>query len=420
MRPFQPLFDRFAGRPPGGEKPPGEQGLDLLGPEFLTDPYPFYAYLRRHQPVHRTRQGSWLLTGHAMQVEAFSNPALGNAPSNRAVIHYRNAHKYTSASVARNILPFLDPPLQIKPRRIVGSVFRATLRDAPPDLEAAAAIRLHGLAGKAQVDLIGDYAQPLSVWAISYLMGLPEADAGQLSEWAAQFFFLFAPMPSQAAREATDAGLDDFRAYLHDCLAKRRASPGADIISRLLMAEDDDGGLSDQQIVDNCMLLFADGVENIGRGFANTMLALHRHPAQWEKLTAGPQLANAAILEGLRYDPPAQMIGRIAREDVELGGQTIKKESALLLAVASANRDPSAFPDPDVYDLSRADEGLLTFGRGRHSCIGAPLVRLEMEGAMKTLVRATRRIEIDDRSLSWEARLGHRWLKALPARLTFR
>lgn len=416
MRLLRPLFDRFTARP-NAPRAPGPGGLDLLSADFLADPYPFYAYLRLNEPVHRTRQGSWLLTGHAMQVEAFSNAALGNAPSKHAVIHERNAAKYTSASVAQNILPFLDRPRQIKPRRIVGSVFRAALRAMPLDLDAVASARLRQLRSQARVDLIADYAEPLSVSTVSHLMGLPECDAGELSRWAAGFFFLFAPMPSHTAREETDAALDQFRAYFHDLLRHRRASPGQDIVSRFLVTEDDDGPLTDDEIVDNCMLLFADGVENVDRGLANTLLALHRHPDAWTQLRANPDLSETAIAEGLRYDPPAQVIARIARDDLELGGKAIRKDSAVLLGVASANRDPAAFRDPDNYQLSREGDNL-TFGRGRHSCIGAPLVRQEMAAAMRALIASTKRVDLDTASLAWEPRLGHRWLKSLPARLS--
>lgn len=419
MPPFRSLFERFAAKAPA-EKAPGPEGLDLLSAEFLSDPYPFYRFLRHNDPVHRTRQGSWLLTTHAQQVEAFSNPLLGNAPSGRAVINARNAGRYTSASVARNILPFLDRPQQIRPRRIVGSVFRAALRDMPGDLEGEASDLLRSIARQGPFDLIADYAEPFSVSTISRLMGLPAEDAPRLSHWASLFFFLFAPMPSDEARQLTDTGLEEFRAYLRDALTLRRGSPGADILTRLMIAEDDEGRLDDEQIIDNCMLLFADGVENVDRGFANTMLALHRNDAAWRKLREEPGLAEQAIVEGLRYDPPAQMIGRVAREDVEIGGKLVRKDASVLLAVASANRDPEAYAEPDQFRMDRSDEKLLTFGRGRHSCLGAPLVRQQMRAALQAILVHADDLSIDTSALRWEARLGHRWLSAVPARIRLR
>lgn len=420
MRPFKALLDRLGGGPSAPQRPPGDQGLDLLGTAFLSDPYPFYAYLRQHDPVHHTRQGSWLLTRQADIDAAFSSPVLGNAPASHAVVGARNRERFASASVAQHILPFLDKPEHTNPRRVVASAFRAALSERPPDLEAIATDLLSGLRHRAAFDAIDDYATPLSLEVISDLMGLPASDGRQLCDWAAQFFLLFAPIPTAAARDAMDAALVAFREYLNEAIGRRRVQPGDDLISRLLVVDGVDGPLSDGQIVDNCMLLLADGVENVDRGFANTLLALHRNPGEMDKLRNAPSLAGAAIAEGLRYDPPGQLVARIAREDCVLGGREIKADGVVLLAVASANRDHRAVADADSYDLSRADAPSATFGRGRHSCLGAPLVRAEMEVALRTLLARSRRFAVDDRELQWEARFGHRWLKQLPISVNWR
>jgi cytochrome P450 len=419
MRPLRTLLDRL-GRPPAPapqSRAPEAPGLDLLDAAFLADPYPFYAHLRQHDPVHRARQGSWVLTRHADIKAAFADPRLGNAPAAHAVVNARNRERYACADVAAHVLPFLDKPAHTEPRRLVATAFRAALRERPPDIEAIAAALLRSLADRPVIDIIADYATPLSVRVISAMLGLPAADASDLARWAQYFFFLFAPMPTTAIRESADAGLTEFRAYLAEIVQRRRVRPGDDLISRLFSADDAEGPLSEPALIDNCMLLLADGIENVDRGFANTLLALHRHPDQFAELRAAPQVAGAAIAEGLRFDPPGQLVARIAREDLELGGHAIRKDGVVLLAVAAANRDPAIFQHPDRYDLARPESEPLTFGRGRHSCIGAPLVRAEMQGALEILLRLTHDITVDDRNLAWEARLGHRWLKALPVSL---
>jgi cytochrome P450 len=418
MRPLKTLLDRLGHRPAPAPQArgPDAPGLDLLGADFLADPYPFYAHLRQHDPIHRARQGSWVLTRHADISAAFADPRLGNAPSAHAVVSARNRARYACADVAANVLPFLDKPAHTQPRRLVVTAFRAALRERPPDIEAIAAALLRSLADRPVIDSIADYATPLSVRTISTVLGLPAADAADLARWAQHFFFLFAPMPTAAIRACTDAGLTEFRAYLAEIVQRRRVQPGDDLISLLLSADDAEGRLSEPALVDNCMLLVADGIENVDRGFANTLLALHRHPDQFAQLRTAPHLAGAAIAEGLRFDPPGQLVARIAREDFELGGHAIRKDGVVLLAVGAANRDPAAFDHPDRYDLARPEGEPLSFGRGRHSCIGAPLVRAEMQGALEMLLRLTHDITVDDHNLAWEARLGHRWLKALPVR----
>jgi cytochrome P450 len=408
------LLSRFTDRGGGlALHAPGEQGLNLLDPSFLSNPYPYYAYLRCQDPVHRTKHGSWILTRHRDVAEALSHPDLGNAPSSLAVIHARNRERYVCASVAQNILPFLDKPEQIRPRRIVSSVFRACLKDNIPNVAAIASEILEALPDRQAVDIIREYGKPLSVRVISDLMGLPQEDAPLLSNWAEHFFFLFAPMPTKVVREDIDTALADFRHYLGKVLNRRRADPGNDIVSRLLRTEDTDGSLADAQIIDNCILLFADGVENVDAALANILLALHQHPGEFRRLEANPVLARQAVAEGLRFDTPAQTIARVARKDLKLLGRSIPKDSVVLLALGSANRDTEAFSDPDRFNLSRDSECPLNFGRGRHSCIGAPLVHIELEGALRTLVQRAKRITVHDSDLEWEARLGHRWLKEL-------
>lgn len=393
-----------------------ELPLDLLAPAFIRDPYPTYAQLRRNDPVHRTRSGGWLVTRHADVVSALSHPALGNAPSRTAVIAARNRERHVAADVAHNILPFLDKPDHVAPRRLIAGVFRAHLKAHPVDAAEPARAMLRGLRGR-RFDALADFGTPLSVAVMGRLMGLPEQDHTRLMGWSDRFFYLFAPMPSDAVLAETNEALAEFRAYLHDLVEARRRMPGDDLISALILARDEGFGLSAGQIVDNSMLLFADGIENVDAVIANTLLAVHAHPEQRRRLDADHGLVAAAVGEALRYDSPGQIIARVARDDLELGGRQIKRDAAVFLALASANRDAAVFENPDRFDVDRDASALLSFGKGRHSCIGAPLVRLQVEGALKALLEAGARVDADAASLAWKPRLGHRWLTALPVRL---
>lgn len=363
------------------------------------------------------KNGAWLLTGHREILDALANPALGNAPSRHAVLSARNRERYVSADVAHNILPFMDKPAHIAPRRIIAGAFRAHLKARPPRADDIARRFVSQLAEAGRFDALTDFGKPFSVEVIADMMGLPAEDRPQLCRWSNFFFYLFAPMPSEAARVEVDAALDEFRTYFQALIAARRANPGSDFISRLIVAEDEGERLTEAQLVDTCMLIFADGIENVDAGIANTLLALHRHPAEFERVRADAGLVSAAVQEGLRFDSPAQMIARVAMADIELGGRQIKRDAGVFLALASANRDPAVFADPDRFDLGRDFTPLLSFGKGRHSCIGAPLVRLQIEAALKALFATGRRIEIADRNLEWMPRVGHRWLKRLPVTL---
>ena len=391
--------------------------LDLLDSTFLADPYPAYALLRQGDPAHRLKWGGYLLTRHADILAALAHPALGNAPSRRSALAPRNRDRSVAADVAANILPFLDRPRHTASRKIVSGAFRGWMKDYPLDVPTVARALLAPLLDKRELEVMADFGRPLSLSVMCGLMGLPPEDGARLLAWSDFFFYLFAPMQSEAVRKETDAALAAFRDYLLPMVRARRAQPAADLVSRLVAGQEDGHSLSDEEIVDTLMLLFADGVENIDAAIANTLLALHRHPAQMRLLQSEPARAGQAAAEGLRFDSPGQIIARVAREDVSIGGRTIPADGAVFLALGAANRDPAVFEAPDVFDMDREATEALSFGKGRHSCLGAALVRIELEAALVELFSATSRIEVDYSALTWEPRLGHRWLERLPVRL---
>ncbi|CCF18293.1 putative Cytochrome P450 [Pseudorhizobium banfieldiae] len=396
---------------------PLEAPLDLLDPSFVCDPYTIYRRLRTHDPVHRSRNGGWILTRHRDIVSALGDPSLGNAPSRYSVVAPRNRGRYVCANVAQNILPFLDKPEHVRPRRILSRVLSTHMKDNPLDIAQIARQLLDPQLARRQMDAIADFGTPLSAEVMCRMLGIPAPDRDRMLEYSHYFFFLFAPIPSDQIRQKADEALTAFRGYFADLVQERRRKPQADLISLLLSAEDEGERLSDCQLVDNCMLLFSDGVENVDAGIANILLALGRHPAEMKRLRDAPELIANAVAEGLRYDSPAQLIARVARDDVEIGGQTIKRDSTVFLALGSANRDPAVFADPDRFNISRNTSPLLSFGKGGHSCIGASLVRSQSVEAVRSLLQTTTVVEVDQDGLEWLPRVGHRWLKTLPIRL---
>lgn len=397
-------------------------GLDLLSPAFVRDPYPFYRWLRANDPAHLLPNGAVLLTRHRDVVAAFASRQLTSAPSRFSVIGPRHRGRRTSADVAANILPFLDGAEHVGQRRILASAIRSHLRDRLPDLDAIADALLQPLLASGGGDLIADFGTPLSLRVMAELFDLPASDLPAIAGWCSSFFYLFAPMPSAQVLAETDRALQEFRDYFRAIVRARQDNPGNDLVSRLLQAEDGGVSLTEDQIVDSCMLIFADGIENVDALIANAVLALDAHPEWARRVRADPPLAAAIVEEALRYDSPAQIIGRIAAEEIVIEGTRIRRDMPVLMAIGSANRDGEAFDDPDRFDPGRFEIAPhaaphLAFGRGRHGCLGGHLVRLQATAALRCLFGRTSRIDVDRRQLDWTARLGHRWLKALPATL---
>ncbi len=402
------LFRRA--KPPAANKP---QPFDPLDPDFVRDPYPFYKQLREADPIHRAKSGAWVLTRYDDVAAALANPMLGNAPASFAVVNARNRDRYVAADVANNTLPFLDDPAHGERRRIVGRAFAAHLKSAPVDMAGLARETLSSARTPAGFDVIGDFATLFSVRTLCRFMGVPDEDGARLKAWSASFFYLFGTIPSEQARRDIDRDLTAFRAYFQELIEERRSAPRDDLVSALIAAEAGAGGFGGTFLADTCVLIFSDGVENVDSGVGSAVAALSDHPRQMEMLRADPALMPRAVDELLRYDSPAQHIARIARQDLDIGGLAIRGDSVVLLALASANRDPAQFDDPDQVDITREKNPHLSFGRGRHSCIGAPMVRMQMEAALAALLAAAPGWRRLTQTLEWQSRPGHRWLKEL-------
>lgn len=397
----------------GAARAPAVLRFEPEHPAFVADPYPTFAHLREHEPLHRGPGGAWVLTRHADVVAAFADERLGNAPARHAVVHARNRERYVCADVANNILPFLDRPEHTAPRRLIARAFGQQLKQSPPDVAGIAAALLDDIAARGgPFDVVADYGSPLAARVVADLLGVPRSDAMLLAEWSATFFRLFAPLPSEEIRERLDADLQRFRDRLLALLADRRAAPRADVLSALAR---DPGGLSDLQLVDNVMLLFADGIENVDRAIGASAHLLLEHPEQLRAWRRRPELLQGVVAECLRYESPAQLVPRIAREPVEWHGGTVPAGGVVLLALAAANRDPAVFRAPDRFDVSRSPNPHVSFGRGRHGCIGGPLVELELAEALRALFErfaSLRRVA----PVRWLPRTAHRWVDAVVVR----
>ena len=182
-------------------------------------------------------------------------------------------------------------------------------------------------------------------------------------------------------------------------------------------AAEDAAELTDAQLVDNLMLLFADGVENVDRAIGAAAYTLLTHREALDRVRARPDLLPGAVDECLRFESPGQYIGRITREEVTYAGVTIPKNAMLLLVLGSANRDPDRFPDADRFDIDRTPNPHLAFGRGRHSCIGGPLVEMETRIALDVLLRRFPGMELVPKRAAWIPRPGHRWIERVDVRV---
>ena len=198
---------------------------------------------------------------------------------------------------------------------------------------------------------------------------------------------MYEPGPSDEQQARSNQAAGDFRRYLLDVVAHRRAHPGEDLMAALIDATVDGERLTDDQVVSTAMVLLMAGHEATVNATSNGVAALAANPDQWQLLRSGAVSVRAAIEEILRFDPPLQWFERWVLEDgVEIAGTPLERGSRVALVLGAANRDPRRFPDPDVFDITRADTSHIAFGGGIHFCIGAPLARMELEATLNELV----------------------------------
>ncbi len=364
--------------------------------QIHEDPYPVYERLRTQAPLYRNdEQDFWALSRHADVTAAFRDP--GRFSSANGVSLDPSAW----GPYAHRTMSFLalDPPRHTRMRALVSKGFTLRrVRDLEDGIRALTLRHLTAAVRRGSFDFVGDFAGLLPMDVISELVGVPEADRAELRRLADTVVHredgLF-DVP-QAGMEAALALVG----YYADMLAGRRARPAADwpedLTSALMAAEIDGDRLTDDEIIGFLFLMVVAGNETTTKLLANAVYWGWRNPEQLAKPMSDPARIGSWIEETLRYDASSQIIARTVTEDFTSHGQTVPAGQRLLLLIGSANRDPAAFADPDRYDLDRDTSALISFGAGRHYCLGANLARLEAQVALAEFTRLVARYEISE------------------------
>ncbi|WP_067657885.1 cytochrome P450 [Nocardia harenae] len=366
--------------------------------EFRTDPYPGYAALRAHAPVHRT-MGMWVLTGHAEVRAVLRDRTFGVDVIPLAL--RRQADRLGIAGTERidrlglKSLVFTENPDHARLRALVNRVFTASAAARLRPRVTAIAERLAADARQdGATELMAGFAGKLPVLALCDWLGLPARLHPLVGGWTHDIRFLLEPGLMTAADFArVRTVVDTFTAELHAVIERRRAEPGDDLISLLLASRTGIGDrLTDEELATIGIMCFVAGVETTKSLIGNAVLALTAHPDVQDRLRADPALIGAAVAETLRYDSPLQHTKRVARRDTPLGDRLLRAGDQVLLCLGAANRDPAAFPEPDAFDPARAPGAHLAFGHGLHGCLGAPLAELQARIALEQLLRLPGRL----------------------------
>ncbi|MFB6942764.1 cytochrome P450 [Streptomyces sp. NPDC060286] len=398
---------------------------ELFTWEFATDPYPAYAWLREHSPVHRTALPSgveaWLVTRYADARQALADGRLSKNPAHHAEPAHAKGKTGIPGERKAELMTHLlniDPPDHTRLRRLVSKAFtpRRVAAFAPRVQELTDRL-IDRFIAEGKADLIHDFAFPLPIYAICDLLGVPREDQDDFRDWAGMMI-----RHGGGPRGGVARSVKKMRGYLAELIHRKRENPGDDLISGLIRASDHGEHLTENEAAAMAFILLFAGFETTVNLIGNGVYALLHNPVQRERLhlslDAGESdLLETGIEELLRYDGPVELATwRFATEPLTLGGQDIAAGDPVLVVLAAADRDPERFENPDTLDLARRDNQHLGYGHGIHYCLGAPLARLEGQTALATLLRRLPdlRLAVEPTDLRWRGGLIMRGLRTLP------
>ena len=391
----------------------------LFTSEFVNDPYPVYATLRRNSPVTRVTSphgfDMWCLARYSDVKASLVDPRLSrdlrNAPP--------GVVKYTGGAdllTNKNLLS-VDPPDHTRMRKLVQPAFSTRrVRELEAWIEGIVDRMLEGMEGREQIDLIHAFGFAIPLTVICRILGIPVEDRPIFRRWMDG---LVMSGSGEAAADRLRTSQAKLAEYCLELISRKRAEPDGALLSDLVTIMDEEGILTEDEFVGLTFHLLIAGHETTVGLLTNGMKLLLMHPRIREELESAPDLWPLAVNEMVRFEPPLGISMAIAMEDVEYSGITIPRGEVVAGLLASANRDPEQFKDADVFDIHRVDNKHLGFGAGIHRCIGAILALTEARIALPALLKRYPNIELAVRptELTWMPTPMFRQLQRLPVRL---
>ena len=359
------------------------------------DTYELFAQLRQHAPVlHVPELDAWVISRYddilpvIRDVERFGcmpSDLVGEVP---AELNGALPHGYAPWQPA---LVNTDPPVHTRIRKLAAKALTpAAVRKREGVIREAANTLIDAVESAGRADLVGSFATPMPVHVLIRILGLPPEDHELFQKWTLGITELFVPSITEERRLLLAREQVDFNDYLLDAISHRRQTPGDDLISGLILAQEhNEQSLSDREVLGVVGQLVIAGFETSAGGISFALYELSKNPDLLDRVRNDLDLVPKVVEESLRRLTPARGIVRRVKEDVEIGGQRITKGSNLFLLVQSGNNDDAHFTEPGKFDIDRDPAEMkksVHFGLGPHNCIGSWVARLDMRVAIETVV----------------------------------
>lgn len=396
---------------------------DLYSDTFRANAYQVYAAMRATSPVvHATGLDAtfpiWFVTG-AAEVEQVLTDSRRFARDPARVSPQLAADFQTPdpriRAITDNHMLNYDGDNHRRLRTLVSKAFTPrVIETMRPRVVAIAESLIDAVAGQGRMELIDEYAFPLPITVIAELLGVPTNKQQEFREWSDAFV---RPAMTLEEQQQAEGQLRAFAMYMQELVAERRQSPRDDLISRLILVEEQGDKLNESELFSMIALLIVAGHETTVSLIGNAAMVLLQHPDTMAELRANPALIPGAVEELLRYQSPVdRALIRFVVEDTTLGDQQLRHGDFVIAVLGSANRDSARFGNADELDIHRAPNQHLAFGKGMHYCLGAPLARLEAAVAIEVLLRRCPdlHMDIEQNELRWRPVPLFRSLTRLP------
>jgi pimeloyl-[acyl-carrier protein] synthase len=391
---------------------------DLHGAGIFADPYVLYHQLRSKYPVHLdSHLGCWVVTSYSDVSLALANRNLSSERAiGNAALRDEEWNKLNPlfADIS-NLMFFMDPPRHTQLRSLINKAFSARMIEKwRASIQTIVNDQLDLVQCQGGMDIIRDIAIVLPMQAISDMLGIPIHNRNLFKRWSEDLAYFLGNPPTIEHCTQLMHSIQAFMEYFREIVIQHRTHPKDDLVDALLRSEDKGIALTENELLVNCVGLFAGGHETTTNLIGNGLLALLCNPEELQRLQKNPSLIESAVEECLRYDCPVQFTARVAKQTTEIGGKKIYRGQRVMLMLGAANRDPLQFDEPDHFDIGRRDNWHLAFGHNIHYCVGAALARLEAQVAIGTIVQRFPHLQLEDVTLEWQQNLSFHGLKALP------
>jgi pimeloyl-[acyl-carrier protein] synthase len=392
--------------------------IDTTGADYADEPHRLLNAARERHPLARTATGFEVLRHDDVQ-RALQDQRL--RPAGLEMLHQQGITQGPLHDWWGLLMFHHEPPAHTRLRSLVSraltprrvEAFRPRLREIANGYVSAAV-------ATPEVDVIASFAHPLPIVATCAMLGIPTEAHHDVGEWTLTVGRGFSPALTPTTLAEVESALSNLNAYVTDLIVERRRRPQTDLLQALIDAEDGTDRLTHDELVALVVDLLFSGHDTTKSLLSIGVWLLASHPDQAQLVRRDPALVTGLIEETLRYESPILATPREALVDVEIAGTVITTGSLVGLSIASANRDPRRFSEPDRFDVTRADNRPLSFGQGIHFCIGAAFARAEAQEAFRALLTRTARIEALADRPGWAPLEGVRRIATLPVRLEAR